>query len=174
MSEARPFTINRYPRGLIALLNSKAEGTTPHIMGPVVQPGIDLSAYYELETPLQQAGACAIAINAAGMFAGVGNAVVPQGQIWRLRSASLNMGGLGVGTTYKLALCVAWNSQVSSVIYTALTPAVTYTATEVPTIGWTGDLWLQATDGLAVACSNFVAGTAQNPSLVVTGTRFTL
>lgn len=86
--------INRFPDGLLALLDLKTRGQTPNSLNQVVAPGLDMLPFYELGQGMdwvQNAGNTA-ALNATAPV------IVPAGEIWLVRQAYIKLQALAVAT----------------------------------------------------------------------------
>jgi hypothetical protein len=88
--------INRFPEGLLALLDLKSRGNTPSDLSDVVQPGLDMLPFYELGQQLQWVNANA----AAAVGPAVAPVTVPDGEVWLVRQATLTIEALAGGTLY--------------------------------------------------------------------------
>lgn len=85
--------INRFPDGLLALLDLKSRGNTPAILADTVSPTIDMLGFYELGETLGWSQ------NAGTLSSGntVAPVTVPAGEVWLVRQAALKIQALGAG-----------------------------------------------------------------------------
>jgi hypothetical protein len=174
MSNGTPFNINRHPKGLIALLDSKAEGTTPHVMDSGVNASIDLTPFYEQQIPFQVQGSTPVPASPGGTFSGVGACVVPVGEIWRVTHIAMTSSAFGVGGSCTPQLCIVYQSNFVGTLFTPLgEQARVVNVGEKVGVGWTGSLWLQQGDGPGVSTGPG-GGTALTINFQVIGYRYKL
>ena len=78
-----PAFINRFPQGLLGLLDLKTQGENPSQLSPLVQGTIELADSYLINQ--RSSNSQASTLTALGVTAGAfSNLVVPQGEIWVL------------------------------------------------------------------------------------------
>jgi hypothetical protein len=74
--------IQRYPQGLLALLDAKSTGVTPVETLDKVQPGIDLNEFYFAS--IESTGAQAAQLGVSGVNTMYAIVTVPQGEFWKV------------------------------------------------------------------------------------------
>lgn len=92
---------NRYPVGLLGLLDAKVQGKTPNELAQYTYPVLELAAFL-LEQGQESLNDLTANIGAVGRFFGTnGNLVVPDNEIWWVHSVSARPNAaLAAGTTY--------------------------------------------------------------------------
>lgn len=99
--------INRYPFGLLDLLDTKAEGQTPHALDQTVQPTLELLPYYEMGKSKTATGPTTAVMGAISLwYPSTGAAtpcIVPDTEFWHVQGLAFGLNGgaaLAAGTTY--------------------------------------------------------------------------
>lgn len=101
-----PFAINRYPRGLLALLGSKVGGVTPPAFGDQVAPVLELSQFYLADTTERSTVSGNLA--ATGLFAST--IVVPDTELWYIQRYSVISGAaLGAGQSLTMVASLTYS-----------------------------------------------------------------
>jgi hypothetical protein len=97
--------INRFPQGLLGLLDLKTQGENPSQLGPVVTPVIELADLYALNS--RGSNSQNSTLTGLGVTAGAySNLVVPQGELWVVYNLTAELGTppLGAGATIAAAV----------------------------------------------------------------------
>jgi hypothetical protein len=96
-----PFPFNRYPVGLLGLLDAKVQGKTPNELAQVTIPEIDITQFLLAQTAIIINDVTA-AIGAVGRFFGTAATLtVPNDEIWYIHAMTSRPSGvLGAGTNY--------------------------------------------------------------------------
>lgn len=86
--------INRFPQGLLALLDLKTRGENPNQLGNTVQAGVDLLPFYELGQGWRWSSnaALGVALNA------VAPVLVPNDEVWLIRLAFIKVTAVAAGS----------------------------------------------------------------------------
>lgn len=129
-----PFNVGRYPLGLLELLGSKANGTTPSLVADIIQPVVDTTEFFA-QSVNRLVGTSIAPIGAIG-FAPAGPLVlVPEGELWRVRHFSVyRTAALAALTTYRFSPAVRNTADVTQIM---VSPSVqSFTAGEQPSLGW--------------------------------------
>jgi len=98
-----PQLINRYPLGLLSLLDSKSGGYTPSGLLDVVQPTIDLTRFY-IASDQSRASQVDQAVVGVGFQTAGSNVVVPPGEFWLVTNTTGESDTLGAGQTFQVAV----------------------------------------------------------------------
>lgn len=100
----RPY--NRYPEGLLGLLDAKTRGQTPNELSDFTQATLELAPFL-LEQGKEAVNDLTAAIGAVGRFFGANlSLVVPNDEIWYMDAVMARpSGALGAGTTYRFYVC---------------------------------------------------------------------
>lgn len=96
-----PYPFNRYPVGLLGLLDAKVQGKTPRLLQETTQAGVELTPFL-LEQGIESLNDLTANIGAVGRFFGTNlNLVVPDQQLWYVHACSARPNAaLAAGTTY--------------------------------------------------------------------------
>jgi len=86
--------INRFPEGLLAVLDLKTRGNTPSGLGDQVTPGLDMLPYYELNRGWSVAQASSNAVG--GSY--TPTIQVPNAEVWLVRAVSVRCECIAVGS----------------------------------------------------------------------------
>lgn len=125
--------IQRPPTGLWGMLGTKDMGQNPRVIGDVVQPVIDLSAFYQAQDLTTK-----IETGVATLTVGTGaQVVVPNGEYWQL----LAVGGLWstftAGSVFACALELGFLPNLVPVLQMENRITISAGATDQVRLGWT-------------------------------------
>lgn len=100
----RPY--NRYPEGLLGLLDAKVGGRTPAELGDTTIPTLELTPFL-LQQAQESVNDLTAAIGAVGRFFGTNlSLVVPDNELWYVDAVMARPSAvLGAGTTYRFFVC---------------------------------------------------------------------
>lgn len=96
-----PAFINRFPQGLLGLLDLKTQGVNPSLLGEIVTPVLELSNFYALNS--RASNSQSSTLTGLGVTAGAyANLVVPQGELWVLYNLTAHLAAapLGAAATF--------------------------------------------------------------------------
>lgn len=77
-----PFPFNRFPRGLVGLLDAKTRGTAPTSLADEVRGTLDMMPFYQAATREVLSGVTLAPVAEGPVFATGGNLIVPQDELW--------------------------------------------------------------------------------------------
>lgn len=141
---SRPY--NRYPVGLLGLLDAKIRGFTPNELADVTYATLDITQFL-LQQNTEAANDLTAAIGAVGRFFGANlTLVVPNDEIWFVHAVMTRPSAvLGAGTTYRFFVCqdTALAAGVSPQCLFMRSDKGSGTTGEQPTT-WTGRPFLMA------------------------------
>lgn len=148
-----PARVQRYPLGLLGLLNIKDYGQGPSLFSDEISAVIDSTAFYLAAQRVTNAGQ-ALNVNGVGFFAATG--VAPQSQqLWQCDYISATpSAALGAATTVTFRLAV---SRANGGGFLALGDDVTGTTGGRP-MAWAQNVVLQPGDALGVWADAWTAG----------------
>lgn len=86
---AGPLTIQRFPKGLLGLLDMKGSGQTPPDLSSIVQPQIDVSALYMADARRSLGGGAGP--NVLLGFAFNNGSKVPEGEMWVVNNITVTV-----------------------------------------------------------------------------------
>jgi hypothetical protein len=149
-------TIQRYPLGLLGLVDLKDMGQGPNTFSETLQPTIDATKYYLLSRVGQNSGQAAN-VNATGFFAATG-LLIPIQTVWAVDFiTAVPSAVLGAATTTRFRLAVARSNGTSIMSFGDLASG---TVGERPTAN-ARDLYFTPGDQLGIFCESW-AGVAFN------------
>lgn len=146
-------SLQRYPLGLLGLLDLKDMGRGPDLFRRDVSAVIDATPFYLATRASYQSGQ-ALAVNATGFFPAVGLSISEQ-SIWVMERVSARPSaalGAGVSIRYRLAVSRAAGNNI-----VALPGTASGAATEFPNLGAEGFVMLPG-DQLGVWVEQIAAG----------------
>ncbi len=132
----RPF--NRYPLGLLGLLDAKIQGRTPSELSDFTQATIDIERYL-LEQAIEVVTDTTAVVAAVGRVFGVAAVLtVPQDELWYVHQYAVRpQGAYAAATTYRFAGMYEANRAVGTVSVGSfvVTDTIQGTTSERPTAG---------------------------------------
>lgn len=152
-----PQLINRVPRGLLGLLDSKAAGQNPALLLDEVQGGVELTDLYALNTrgTVSQASSLTAAGVTAGIFTSL---IVPDGEIWLVKAVTAHLSAPPLGAAATLQIKAGFITSESARFngLTELSPSIA-TGGDV-CVAWSGSIWLMPGDQPQVYATVFTGG----------------
>lgn len=173
----RPF--NRYPLGLLGLLDAKVQGKTPSELADFTQATIDIERYL-LEQQIEVITDTTAVVAAVGrVFGAAGTLTVPQGELWVVHQYAVRpQGAYAAGTTYRFAGMYEANRAVGTVSVGSfvVTDTIEGTVGERPTAGNNPQDYFIAGPGdrMGAWFSTVVLGTSIEHQLVCKFTRLSI
>lgn len=172
----RPF--NRYPLGLLGLLDAKVQGKTPSELADFTQATLDIERYL-LEQAIEVLTDTTAVVAAVGrVFGAAGTLTVPQDQLWVVHQYAVRpQGAYAAGTTYRFAGMYEANRAVGTVSVGSfvVTDTIQGTAGERPTAGNSPESFIAGPgDRLGAWFSTVVLGTSIEHQLVAKFTRLSI
>lgn len=169
----RPF--NRYPLGLLGLLDAKVRGQTPNELSDFTQATLDVERYL-LEQSIEVITDTTAVVTAVGrVFGAAGTLQVPQDELWFVHQYAVRpQGAYAAGTTYRFAGMYEANRAVGTVSVGSFicTETIQGTTGERPAAG-NGNKYFLAGPGdrLGMWFSTVTLGTAVEHQLIAKFTR---
>lgn len=169
----RPF--NRYPLGLLGLLDAKVRGQTPNELADVTQPVLELERYL-LEQQIEVVTDTTAVVAAVGrVFGAAATLTVPQDELWFVHQYAVRpQGAYAAGTTYRFAGMYEANRAVGTVSVGSfvVTETIQGTTGERPTAGNLNQPFLAGPgDRLGAWFSTVTLGTSVEHQLIAKFTR---
>lgn len=112
--------INRFPKGLLPLLDAKTMGRTPAETDPRLQFGLDLSQFYQFDIPLEDEAANSVTVNAVGEYCRI---TVPNLQAWLVERISGTLTAVGAAPTSAAIALRVGATGVSQMDYDSSAPS---------------------------------------------------
>ncbi len=149
--------INRVPRGLLGILDSKAAGQNPSLLLDEVQGGVDLTELYALNTRATVSQASTL--TGLGLTAGVyANLIVPDGELWLLKGLTAHLSAPPLGAAATLAGAVGYITQESARFIALSDMSATIATGGDIIISWYGQAFLLPGDSPQVYLTTLTGG----------------
>lgn len=171
------FPFNKYPLGLLGLLDAKVRGRTPNILTDETQAGIDLVPFL-LEQNAESLNDLTAVPGAVGRFFGTNATLtVPDQQLWWVHNFSCRPDGVLAAGTTQAVRCVHETSLAAGVLTVNLlvrSDEAVGTAGVQPFTGTASPFLMGPGDRLGVFISTLVLGTARAVQLYAKISRLTI
>jgi len=104
-------TMNRVPRGLLSLIDSRTQGKNPDVFGDVVQPTFDMFNMLAMSKGFETVSATTLAVPV--ISTGLGRVTVPAGEVWIVRLADAS--ATAQDATFSARIALNYQDSSSSV-----------------------------------------------------------
>jgi hypothetical protein len=81
--------MNRVPRGLLSLIDSRTQGKNPDVFGDIVQPTFDMMSMIAMSKGYETVSASTLGVPVPSV--GLGQVTVPNSEVWMVRLADASI-----------------------------------------------------------------------------------